>query len=332
MRGVVVHEFGPLETHKLEEVADPAPGPEQVLLDVHAIGVNFPDTLMMQGLYQVKPPRPFVPGRDAAGIVAAVGEKVTRVKPGDRIAVLVPIGAYAEKVVAPESRCFPLPDGVDFVTGAGMTTIYNTAYVSLMIRGQYQPGETVLVLGAAGGVGLAAVQIAKAKGAVVLAADISEDKLALAKANRADHTIDLSQPDLRESLREQVFAVTDGRGVDIVLDPVGGDFFDAAIRTLAFAGRIVAIGFAAGRIPEAKAGYFNVKNLTMAGVSLDLHFRHAPKVMEKVVADIMDMCVKGEIRPEITATYPLEDFHKAIVQFGERRSIGKMVLTTGRDG
>ena len=332
MRGVLVHEFGPLENHRVEDVPDPEPGAEDVLVDIHAIGVNFPDTLMMQGLYQAKPPRPFVPGRDAAGVVAAVGEKITKVAPGDRIAVLVPTGAYAERALAPESRCFPLPEGIDFVTGAGMMTIYNTAYVSLMIRGQYQPGETVLVLGAAGGVGLAAVQIAKAKGAVVLAADISEEKTALAKANGADHVIDLSAEDLRESLRAQVCAVTDGRGVDIVLDPVGGDVFDAAIRTLAFAGRIVAIGFAAGRIPDARAGYFNVKNLTMAGVSLDLHFRYAPETMEKVVAEVLGMCVKGAIRPEITATYPLEDFQEAIVLFGQRKSLGKIVLTTGKPG
>ncbi len=332
MRAVVVEEFGPLENHRLKEAPDPEPGPQEVLIDIHAIGVNFPDTLMMQGLYQTRPDRPFVPGRDAAGVVTAVGEKITKVRTGDRIAVMVPIGAYAEKVVAPESRCFPLPDGVDFITGAGMTTIYNTAYVSLMIRGQFQPGETVLVLGASGGVGLAAVQIAKAKGAIVLAAATSEEKAALAKANGADHTIDLSVGDLREGLREQVFAATGGRGVDIVLDPVGGDVFDAAIRTLAFAGRIVAIGFAAGRIPEAKAGYFNVKNLTLAGVSLDLHFRYMPETMEKVVAEVMDMCVKGEIRPEITATHKLEDFQQAIALFGQRRAVGKTVLTTGKAG
>lgn len=330
MRGVIVNEFGPLETHRVGEVANPKPGPGEVLVDVHAIGVNFPDTLMMQGLYQSKPERPFVPGRDAAGIVAAVGDKVTRVKPGDRVSCLIPLGAYAEQLVAPESRCFPLPDEIDFVTGAGMTTVYQTAYVALMVRGQYQPGETVLVLGASGGVGLAAVEIAKAKGATVIAGDISEEKLALAKAHGADFTIDLATDNLREDLRRQVFAATDGRGVDIVLDPVGGDVFDAAIRTLAFAGRIVVIGFAAGRIPEAKAGYFNVKNLTMAGMSLDLHFQFMPEIMEKVVADIFDMCVKGRIKPEITATYPLEDFQKALVMFGERKSMGKMVLTTGR--
>lgn len=332
MRAVVIHEFGPLESHKLEVVADPRPGPDEVLIDVHAIGVNFPDTLMMQGLYQIKPERPFVPGRDAAGIVTEIGDNVTRIRVGDRVTSLVTYGAYAEQVVAPESRCFHLPDEIDFVIGAGITTVYNTAYVALMIRGQYQTGETVLVLGASGGVGLAAVDVAKAKGARVIAGDISQEKNALAKAHGADYTIDLSCNDLREELRKQVFAVTDGRGVDIILDPVGGDVFDAALRALAFAGRIVVIGFAAGRIPVAKAGYFNVKNITLAGMALDLHFKHAPETMEKVVADIFDMCVKGQINPEITATYPLEDFHKAIELFGQRKSVGKMVLTTGKGG
>jgi len=332
MRAVVVHEFGPIDSHSLENVPDPTPGPEEVLVDVHAIGVNFPDTLMVQGLYQTKPDRPFTPGRDSAGIVAAVGDKVSRIKPGDRIVSLVTFGAYAEKVIAPQSRCFHLPEGIDFVTGAGMFTVYNTAYVALMARGQFKPGETVLVVGASGGVGLACVEVAKAKGAIVIAGDISEQKCAMARAHGADFTIDLARDDLRESLRRQVFAVTDGRGVDVVLDPVGGDVFDAAIRALAFAGRIVAIGFASGCIPEAKAGYFNVKNLTMAGMALDLHFRFAPELIRDAVADVFDMCIEGRIRPEITATYGLEEFHTALGRLAARESIGKMVLTTGRDG
>lgn len=332
MRGVVIQEFGPLDSHHLETLPDPEPGPNEALIDVHAIGVNYPDTLMMQGLYQMKPDRPFVPGRDAAGVVAAVGDKVTRVKVGDRVANIVSYGAYAEQLIAPESRCFLLPDGIDFVTGAGMMTTYNTAYVALMVRGQYKSGETVLVLGASGGVGLAAVQIAKAKGAIVIAGASSEEKNALAKAHGADHTIDVSADNIRDALREQVYAVTDGRGVDIVLDPLGGDIFDAAIRALAFAGRIVAIGFAAGRIPEAKAGYFNVRNLTMAGMSLDQHFRNIPEETEAMVADVLDMCVKGEIHPVTTATYPLEDFQDAIALFAQRKVTGKIVLTTGKDG
>lgn len=329
MRGVVVRAFGPLESHKLEEVAVPEPGAEEVLIDVHAIGVNFPDTLMMQGLYQTKPPCPFVPGRDAAGVVTRTGSRVTRVKAGDRVTALVTYGAYAEQLVAPEGRCFRLPDEIDYITGAAMTTVYKTAYVALMVRAAYQPGEKVLVVGAGGGVGLAGVQIAKAKGATVIAGDISEEKRALARASGADHTIDIAG-DVHERLREQVFAVTDGYGVDIVLDPVGGDLFDAAIRALAFAGRIVVIGFASGRIPVAKAGYFNVKNLTMAGLALDLHFRHRPELMNRVAADLFDMYRKRQIRPEITAVYPLEEFQAALARFGERKSAGKMVLTTGR--
>ena len=329
MRAVVIREFGPIESHRIEEVPTPTPGPGEVLIDVHAIGVNFPDSLMVQGLYQTKPDRPFTPGRDAAGVVAKVGAGVTRVKPGDRVTALVTYGAYAEQCIAPESRCFPLPAGVDFVTAAGMTTVYLTAWVALMVRGQYQTGEKVLVLGAAGGVGLAAVQIAKAKGAFVLGADITEEKRALAKKNGADVVVDLGKGDVRETLRDQVFAATDGYGVDVILDPIGGDVFDAAIRTLAFAGRIVCIGFVAG-IPTARPNYFNVKNLTMAGLALDLHFRHKPEVILQAAADLFDLYGKKKIKPEITGTYKLDDFRTALGLFGQKKSIGKVVMTTGR--
>jgi len=329
MRAVVIREFGPVESHKVEEVAAPSPGPGEVLIDVHAIGVNFPDSLMVQGLYQTKPNRPFTPGRDAAGVVAKVGEGVTRLKPGDRVTALVTYGAYAEQCIAPDSRCFPLPPGVDFVTAAGMTTVYLTSWVALMVRGQYHAGEKVLVLGAAGGVGLSAVQIAKAKGAFVVGADISEDKRALAKKNGADAVVDLAKGDVKETLREQVFAATDGYGVDIVLDPIGGDVFDAAIRTMAFEGRIVCIGFVAG-IPVARPNYFNVKNLTMAGLATDMYFRHKPDIIQQAAADIFDLYAKGKIRPEITGTYKLDDFRSALGLFAQKKSVGKVVLTTGR--
>ena len=251
-REVVVREFGPIENHKLEEFPEPTPGPGDVLIDVHVVGVNFPDTLMIQGLYQTRPERPFVPGRDAAGVVAAVGENVTRFKPGDRVLAQVRWGAYAEQLAAPEERCFKVPDHVDFITAGAMGTVFPTAHVSLLIRAHYQTGETVLVNGAAGGIGLATVQITKAKGGTVIAGDISEEKRALATKYGADHTIDLAADDLRESLRQQVFAVTDGRGVDICMDPIGGDVFDASLRALAFEGRIVSVGYVAGRIPRGQ--------------------------------------------------------------------------------
>ena len=330
MRAVVIEEFGPVDSHKIADLPAPAPGPGEVLIDVHAIGVNFPDTLMVQGLYQTKPERPFTPGRDAAGMVAAVGEGVTALKPGDRVTSLVPFGAYAEQCIAPESRCFPLPDGVDFVTAAGMTTVYLTAWVALMQRGAYQPGEKVLVLGASGGVGLAAVQTAKAHGAFVVGGDIDDEKLAVAKKNGADAVVDIGGDDLKESLRAGVFAATDGYGVDIVLDPVGGDVFTAALRAMAFGGRIVCIGFVAG-IPAARPNYFNVKNLTMAGLALDLHFKHRPDVIAKAAADIFDMYAKGKIKPQITSTYPLAEFATPLGQFAAKKSIGKTVLTTGRN-
>lgn len=330
MRGVVVHEFGPIGSHRVEELASPEPGPEDVLIDVHVIGLNFPDTLMVQGLYQTKPERPFVPGRDAAGVVAAVGDKVTRFKAGDRVVAQVRWGAYAERLAAPEARCFVLPDDMDFIGAAALGTVYPTAHVSLMIRGHYQPGESVLVNGAGGGIGLASVQIAKAKGATVVAGDITEEKRSLAKDNGADHVIDLAAEDLRESLRRQVFAATDGYGVDIVLDPVGGDAFDAALRALAFAGRIVTIGYTSGRIPEARANYFNVKNLSLVGLALDLHFRYKPEILVDVVGDWMDMYVGGRIKPHIAATYPLDDFGEALGILVAGQAMGKMVLTTGR--
>ena len=332
MRGVVIREFGPLETHRLEEVDDPVPGPDEVLIDVHAIGLNYPDTLMMQGRYQVKPETPFVPGRDAAGVVAAVGANVDHVKPGDRVASVYTFGAYAERRAVPKERCWALPDKVDFVTGAGMMTTYLTAYVALIVRAQLAAGDTVLVLGASGGVGLAAIEIARAKGATAIAgsSSMSPERVALIEAHGADHVIDLSGDDVRDSLREQIYAVTDRRGVDIVLDPIGGDFFDAAIRALAFSGRILAVGFAAGRIPEAKAGYFNVRNLTMMGVALDLHFRHRPELMAVAVAELMSMCERGEVNPQVTGVHPLEDFQTVIPMFQEHRVQGKMVLTTGR--
>jgi len=329
MRAVVIHEFGPIENLKLEEVDAPVPGKGEVLIDVHAIGINFPDTLMMQGLYQTKPERPFSPGRDVAGVVSAVGEGVTAVKPGDQVMALVTFGGYAEQCIAPEARCFKLPDAIDFATAAGMLTVYLTAWVALMVRGAYQPGEKVLVLGASGGVGLAAVQIAKAHGATVVGASTSEERGKIVLENGADAVIDLSVEDIGEGLRSQVFEAVGKEGVDIVLDPLGGDIFTAALRAMAFAGRIVCIGFVAG-IPTARPNYFNVKNLTLAGMALDLHFRFKPEVIERASADILNLYSEGKIKPRIEATYPLEDFQQALAQFKETKSPGKLVLTTGR--
>ena len=329
MRALVVHEFGPIRAHRIEDVPDPSIGEGDVLIDVKAIGLNFPDTLMLQGKYQTRPERPFVPGRDASGVVIATGSAVNRVKQGDRVIAQVATGAFAEKLVAPQARCFRMPDKMDFVTGAGMVTIYNTAYVAVVIRGQLKPGETVLVTGASGGVGLAIVQLAKAKGARVLAGVTSKDKGELALANGADALVDLSASDLREDLRRQVFALTKDRGVDAVFDPVGGDIFDATLRALAYGGRIVIIGFASGRIPEIKGHYILLKNIAVVGAPLDIHFKMQPQVMDAAVADLFRLYDKGQIKPEIMATYPLERIHDAMDVILARAVKGKIVLTTG---
>jgi len=330
MRALVVHEFGPLEQHRIEQVPAPAIKDSEVLIDVQAIGLNFPDTLMLQGKYQTRPDRPFVPGRDAAGIVAMTGAQVTRVKPGDRVLSQVATGAFAEQLVAPESRCFVMPERLDFNSGAAMVTSYNTAYVAVVIRGNVKPGETVLVTGASGGVGLACVQVARAKGARVLAGVTSKEKGDVALAGGAEALIDLSAPDLRESLRQQVFAVTKGKGVDAVFDPVGGDVFDAALRALGYAGRMVIIGFASGRIPEAKGHYILLKNISVVGAPLDIHFKMEPQVMEAAVADLFSMYDKEQIKPEVMRTFPLEQIHVAMDLLVRRQVKGKIVLTTGR--
>ena len=210
-----------------------------------------------------------------------------------------------------------------------MGTVYPTSHVALMLRGQYKEGESVLVNGARGGIGLAAVQIAKAKGARVIAGDITEEKRQLALENGADHAIDLSVDDLRENLRQQVFDFTGKGGVDVVLDPVGGDVFDGSLRAMAMFGRIVTIGYASGRIPEAKASYFNVKSLTLAGMGLDMHFRLMPDTVHDAMADLFDLYIKGKVIPEVTGTYPFEEFKTAMSLFGAGKTMGKTVLTLG---
>ena len=330
MRAARVEEFGPVDSHKFGDLPDPKPGPGEVLIDVHAIGVNFPDSLLVQGLYQVKPEHPFSPGRDAAGVVTEIGDGVTSVKIGDRVVTVYSFGAYAEQRVVPQERCFHLPDDVDFVTGAGMATTYLTAWVALMGRGAYQTGEKVLVLGASGGVGLAAVQIAKAHGAFVVAGTMDPAKSGdIIKASGADAVVCTVGDDLVESFRKDVFAVTDGFGVDICLDSIGGELFTAALRTLAFAGRIVAIGFIAG-IPTARANYFNVKDISLVGMGLDLHFKFQPQIIPEAAGDLFDLLAKGQIKPQVTDIYPLEEYTTALSRFGSNKSNGKMVLTTGR--
>lgn len=331
MRAVVVREFGPVEDHRVEDFPDPTPGPGQVLIDVAAIGLNFSDRLMMQGKYQVRPDRPFVPGRDAAGIVTAVGDGVRRCAPGDRVLAVVTFGAYAEKLAADETHCFVIPDEMPFATAAAMGNVYLTAYLAAVERGRMRSGETVLVTGASGGVGLACVDIARARGATVIAGVTSADKGALAQAHGAAHVVDLSASDLRDALRREISAATDGGGVDLVLDVVGGDVFDAALRTLSMNGRLISIGFASGRVPEAKANYLLLKNISVGGAYVDPHIAEAPGRVASAFGEMFDMYRRGDIHPEIMAVRPLDEFAPALGLFDARGVRGKIVLVTGSD-
>jgi len=326
MRAVIVREHGPAASHRLETVPDPVPGRGEVLIEARAIGVNYPDLMVVQGSYQLLPPRPFSPGKEVAGIVGAIGQGVARMRAGDHVMALPEYGTYAEKVVVPEAICFRMPRAMPFDEGAVLALAYQSAHFALLERGAYQKGESVLVTGASGGVGLACVQLAKALGATVLAGVTSADKGNLARSHGADHVVDLAAPELRESLRAQVHAAVGKHGVDIVLDSVGGEVFDAALRALAWRGRMVVIGFASGRIPEVKAGYLMVKNISVAGLQwTDYRARH-PERVRRVQEELYALYEEGKLKPVITARYPLERFAEALARFAARQVQGKIVL------
>jgi NADPH2:quinone reductase len=330
MRAILVREHGPASAMRVEEVPDLRPATGEVLVQVAAIGVNYPDLLVIGGTYQNLPARPFAPGKEAAGIVAAVGEGVTRFRPGDRVSVQVEYGAYAEQVVAPEAWTYRLPDALSFEEAAAMGLVCQTAHFGLVDRGQLRAGERVLVTGAGGGVGLAAVQVAKALGATVLAGVRNAPHEAAARAAGADAVIDLAAPNLREVLRDQVRAATEGHGVDVVLDMVGGDVFDASLRALAWRGRLVVIGFAAGRIPEVRANYLLVKNIAVSGLQWSDYRERDPGWVRRVQDELFGFYTAGKLRAQVMRAFAMADFAAALDLVKAGKVSGKVVLTTGR--
>lgn len=326
MRALVVHEHGPIENLKLEEFPEPKPGPEEVLVDVHAASVNFPDLLVIDGTYQLLPSRPFVPGKDFAGTVAAAGSSVTTVKPGDRVMAQVEYGAYAARAVAPLRNCHRIPPAMSFAEAAAMGLVYLTAHLALVERAGMKPGEIVLVNGAAGGVGLAAVQIAKALGAVVVAAVANSEQAAVASAGGADHVVRTDVPDLRENFRKQVFAAVGKRGVDVIIDSVGGDVFEASLRAIAWCGRFVIVGFAGGRIPEVKAGYVLVKNMSLIGLQSSDYRDREPEKVQRIQRELFALYEQGKLKPHVMAAFPLEAYRDALATVRDRKALGKVVL------
>tara|TARA_B100000683_G_scaffold262765_1_gene290313 strand:- start:76 stop:1068 length:993 start_codon:yes stop_codon:yes gene_type:complete len=330
MRAVVLKEYGSLDNLDLMEFPDPIPGPEEIIVDVRATAVNYVDLVLIGGTYQFRPEIPFVPGKGPAGVVKAVGENVHDFSPGDRVLAMAEQGGYAEFAPIHRNNCYRLPDGLSFSDAASMAPVYDTAWFSLVERGRFEAGEAVLVLGASGGVGLAAIQLVNALSGTALAGIANPGKADLVRDAGAAHIVDLAAGDLRNSLREQVFAVTDGRGADVVIDPLGDDLFDAAIRAVAWRGRMVVIGFAAGRIPTLRANYLLVKNIDVGGLQISDYRRRRPDLTAKCFAQIFELYELGKISPLPTEIIPLEQFAEGLGRVRDRSVRGRIVLTQDR--
>jgi len=314
----------PTGVEALNWQALPTPQPQagQVLVEIKAASLNFPDLLIVQNKYQLKPPLPFVPGAEYAGVVQAVGDGVTQLQAGQHVACLSGTGGFATHTLAPAALCLPLPDGFPFVDAAAFIMTYATSYHALMDRGQLKAGETVLVLGAAGGVGTAAIQIAKAAGARVIAAASSDEKCALCRNLGADATINYST----ENLREAIKALTDGKGPDVVYDPVGGDLAEPALRAIAWRGRYLVVGFAAGPIPALPLNLPLLKGASIVGVFWGEFARREPKANAAMMATLAQWYAQGKIKPVIDRTLPMAELKAAYARMGDRAVLGKLVL------
>lgn len=324
MRALVCEEFAPYEELSVHDVPDPELADGMVMVDVKAAGVNFPDVLLVEGKYQMKPPTPFVPGMEASGVVSALGEGVQGVEIGQRVIVATMLGAFAEKVPAAANQLVPMPDSMSFEEGAAFTTIYGTSYHALKQRADLKKGETILVLGAAGGVGLATVQIAKAMGATVIAAASSAEKLQIASDAGADHLINYAEDDLKKAVKE----LTGGKGVDVVYDPVGGDLAEPALRATGWGARYLVIGFAAGDIPKIPLNLVLLNSRDICGVFWGSWAGQFPRENAQNIKELFDLYEAGKIKPRISASYDLEEFKQAFADIMERRVKGKVVLTT----
>lgn len=322
MKAVLCKSYGPPENLVFEEVDDPTPKPGEVLIDVYAAGLNFPDTLQIEGKYQFQPPFPFTPGSEVGGVVAEIGDGVTRVKPSDRVLATVGNGAMAERAVATEGEVQRIPDSMDMRTASGFGMIYGTSYHALKQRAELQPGETLLVLGASGGVGLAAVEIGKAFGARVIAAASADEKLQAAKDAGADELINYSDGVLKEKVKD----LTDQNGADVICDPVGGDMFDQSTRCINWKGRILIVGFASGRIPKYPVNLALLKGCQIVGVFWGAFRGREPEIHEQNTQELFNLYKEGKMKPLVKDCFPLERYVDALNIFIQRKAVGKVVL------
>jgi NADPH:quinone reductase len=311
-----------VEALQWKELPSPQPKAGEVLIEIKAASLNFPDLLIVQGKYQTKPPVPFVPGAEYAGVIAAVGDGVTHLKVGQDVACLSGTGGFATHTVAPAALCIPLPPGFPHVDAAAFIMIYATSHHALVDRAQLKAGETVLVLGAAGGVGTSAIQVAKAMGARVIAAASTDEKCELCKSIGADATINYSRDDLRESIK----ALTDGKGPDVIYDPVGGDLAEPAFRSIAWRGRYLIIGFASGTIPALPLNLPLLKGASLVGVFWGSYSRHEPKANAAMLAELTRWYGEGKIKPVIDRVMPMAELKAAFAHMGSRTVKGKLVM------
>lgn len=323
MKAVVCEAFGPPDLLTVKDMPSPAIQKGTVKVAVEAAGVNFPDTLVIQGKYQFKPAFPFSPGGEVSGTIIEVGEGVTGLKVGDRVLGMTMFGGFAEETIVPATGCFKIPDSMPYDVAAGFAMTYGTSHHALKQRAELQAGETVLVLGAAGGVGLAAVELAKAMGAKVIAAASSDEKLALAQQFGADHTLNYSTVNLREGVK----LLTGGKGVDVVYDPVGGDYADPAVRSLAWKGRYLVVGFAAGTIPQIPLNLPLLKGASIVGVFWGQFTMLEPEAHIANMHELIDWFAKGRLKPHVSQTFPLERAADALRLMMARGAQGKVILT-----
>lgn len=322
MKALLCTQFGPPHLLEYRDTPPPTAAPGQVIVAVHAASVNFPDVLIIENKYQFKPPLPFSPGSELSGVVTEVGEGVPHVKAGDRVMAFTTYGAFAEQVAVDATRVLPIPDGMDFRTAAALLLTYGTMDHALRDRGALRRGETVLVLGASGGIGLAAIEIAKAAGARVVACASSDDKLAVCRAHGADEVINYATADLREEVKRH----TAGRGVDVIVDPVGGPYTEPALRSIAWRGRLLVVGFAAGDIPKIPLNLTLLKGCAIVGVFWGDFLRREPEAFAASVDQLGRWYAEGKIKPHISATYPLQRAGEAIQHLADRRAVGKVVI------
>jgi NADPH2:quinone reductase len=325
VKAVLCKAFGPPESLVVEDIELPPPGPGEIVISVKAASVNFPDVLIIQNKYQFKPPLPFSPGSEVAGVVKSVGDGVTHVKPGAAVMAFTTYGGFAEEVKTEARRVLPLPTGMSFEQAAAFGLTYATSDFGLRDRGDLKAGETLLVLGAAGGVGIAAIEIGKAVGARVIACASTADKLAACREHGADETINYATEDLRERIKE----LTGGKGVDVVYDPVGGPYTELALRSLAWRGRLLVVGFAAGDIPKIPLNLTLLKGCSIVGVFWGEFVRREPDRFAESMRQLGRWFSEARIKPHISATFPLERAADALTLMADRKVTGKVVLSVG---